>query len=199
MSDQKGKDGQHKRSAEWLLTDFQTVLPSDRVDRDGRPGSWQLAPYHTEGFSGVMIQANPDARAPQIEIDVPIKGRYDLFFGMYRNFGDRILVRLEGDRCFERLAYSYPYGDCPCFQDVHWRTLDFSGGEKLQLRQDGEHRAAIGYIMARPAKEKASPAREYLLHITDDGFPSNWGVPLDREDASWIVEPLSRLNPRYIS
>lgn len=185
--------------ADWFLSELKSVVPADRVDADGRPGTWQPVPYRAAGFRGVMLAANPDSQAPEIEITLPLTGRYDLILGMFRNFGDRLLVRLAGERCFERLAYSHPFGEGPCFQDVRWRTLALDGGARLQIRQDGTHRAAFGYILARPVRENLPAEREFMLHVTDDGFPSNWGTPLDHEDASWCVEALSRLGPRFVS
>ena len=184
---------------DWILNDFSRVVPADRVDADGRPGAWQLVPYRTADWRGVMLAANPDTRAPEIEIALPLTGRYELFVGMYRNLGDRILLRLAGERCYERLAYSHPFGEGSCFQDVLWRVLDLDGSAKLQIRQDGTHRAAFGYILARPVDKQPRAEREFLLHVTDDGFPSNWGTPLDHEDASWGVEALARLGTDCVS
>jgi len=181
-----------------MLTDFGKVLPPGKVSRDGRPGTWHLVDYRTRDGSGVMIQANPDAHAPEIEIELPLQGRYEVFLGFFKNYGDRLMLRLAGARCFERLAYSYPFGDAPCFQDVFWRTVELNGTDKLQIRQDGANRAAVGYVLARKSSPSPTPKRQYLLHVTDDGWPK-WGVPLDREDASWIVEPMARLGAQYVS
>jgi hypothetical protein len=184
----------------WLLTNFEKALPAGKITRSGRHGTWHVMNYRTEdGLNGVLIMANPDARAPDIEIKLPLKGRYDIFLGCFRDYCDRLQVRLAGERCYDRLVYSYPYGKNPCFQDVFWRTVELDGSARLQIRQDASFRASVGYILARKTKRPSSVKRDYLLHVTDDGFMANWGVPRNREDASWIVEALARVGAQYVS
>jgi len=187
-------------SYDWILTDFSTVLPAEKASRAARPGIWQLADYRTDELTGTLIMANPDVAAPEIAITLPLQGRYEIYLGFFENFGDRLKLKLPSDRCYERLAPSQPFGTGPNFQDVYWRTLDLTGNEQILIKQDGAFRAAVGYIMAKKvADEPLQRHGRCLLHVTDDGFPSNWGKPDDHEDESWLVEPLMHLGCNYIS
>jgi hypothetical protein len=40
---------------------------------------------------------------------------------------------------------------------------------------------------------------DFLLHVTDDGWPSNWGYPEDNEDHVWMLEPYNRLGAKIVS
>lgn len=185
---------------DWILTDFSTLLPVEKAGVDAKPGQWQLVDYRTETFDGVMIMANPDAAAPEIAISLPLQGYYEIYLGFFENYGDRLRVKLSTDRCHEVLVPSQPYGATFSFQDVYWRTLELTGAEQLLITQDHEYRACVGYILARKVDALPQPRHgNRLLHVTDDGYPSNWGRPETHEDQSWLVEPLRRFGADYIS
>lgn len=190
---------------DWILTNFEEILPPEKASRKAKVGSWQLVDYTTADFAGTLILANPTVGAPEVSIQLPLTGRYDLYLGFLVSFGDRLKVKLAGDRCYERLSISVP-AESPAFQDVFWRTLELTGKESLVLKQDtGIYtevgiRAAVGYILAKKAQDR--PAHHnagHLLHVTDDGWPSNWGFPEDHEDHVWMIEPYNRLGAKIVS
>lgn len=184
---------------DWILTDFAAVLPADKASTAARPGIWQLVDYRTAEFSGKLIMANPDVAAPEIAIPLPLQGRYDIYLGFFESYCDRLKVKLASDRCYERLAPSFPIATTFGFQDVYWRTLELTGEERILIKQDTNFRAAVGYVLARKAEETPQGHGRYLLHVTDDGYPSNWGEPDDNEDHAWLVEPLTGLGLQYLS
>jgi hypothetical protein len=185
-------------NVDWMIADFEAVLPSAKVSRDSRIGRWQIVDYATCDQRGKLILANPGAKAPEVAIRLPLKGRYDLVFGFFVNFGDRLLVKLAHDRCYDRLEPSPPFDANPCFQDVLWRTVKLSGAETLLLKQDDEFRACLGYVLACPSSRPAAPVRGGLaLHVTDDGFPAHAGP--DHEDASWLADHFDRLGADLVS
>ncbi|MHB0936890.1 MAG: glycoside hydrolase family 10 protein [Armatimonadota bacterium] len=188
---------------DWIFTDF-TFLPPDLAGRKAQRGRWQLVDYTTAEFAGTLILANPGVGAPEVRIPLPLTGRYDLYLGFLVNLGDRLKVKLAGDRCYERLSVSVP-AQSGAFQDVFFRTVELTGSDVLLLKQDtGAYaevglRAAVGYILAKKAKERPDANADLLLHVTDDGWPSNWGFPEDHEDHAWLVEPQARLGAKIVS
>src|SRR6266436_3740478 len=84
----------------YWFRDF-TELPETRaLHARALPGYWQIAAYETNGFAGTMILANPSAGAPEIRIPLPATGRYAIAVGLLVNHCDRLLLKLERDRCF---------------------------------------------------------------------------------------------------
>jgi len=194
--------GRSKVDFDWITADFEAVIPATGRSRQSRPGLWQIAEYQTQQFSGKLAVANPDSRPPEIRIALPLKETYDLFFGMQEEFCDRIKVKLASDRAFDRLCHSRHLAKSQgAFQEVFWRTATLDGKETLIIRQDPGLRVSLGFVAARRAKVGPEPLakKDYLLHITDDGFPGNWGAPEDDEDAVWQVEPCARLGVDIIS
>ncbi|MGC9065621.1 MAG: hypothetical protein ACP5JO_03200 [Candidatus Ratteibacteria bacterium] len=54
-------------------------------------------------------------------------------------------------------------------------------------------------ILWQKKPQKKSNRKEYLIHLTDDGFPSNYGIPEGLEDACWNIIACGRLNVDYVS
>ncbi|NQU12437.1 hypothetical protein HQ590_16700 [bacterium] len=186
---------------DWILTDLESIVPLAARGRVSRIDAWQIMDYETETFSGTLVMASPNGRPPPLRIPLPLTGRYDLLIGMHVDMCDRLRLKLEADRSYDRLAYDIPASaGHPGFQEVYWRTVDLDGQETLTLAKDPEYRISVGYIAAR--KSAAPPPahpRRYLLHVTDDGFPANWGMPDDVEDATWMVDRLARRGVDIVS
>lgn len=184
---------------EWLLNDFSLVLKKNQLSyTDSRKGVWQIAEYTTKDFSGKLILAQPTSNAPDVKIKIPLKGTYDIYLGLFQNFCDEIKLKFTTDPVFERLRHSSKVIRKQAFEEVYWKTEYFDGEKELIIRQIPGVRASIGYIMAKKPLKKTFD-KEYLIHLTDDGFPSNYGVPEDIEDACWNIVGCSRLAPDYVS
>ncbi len=46
------------------VTDLGRCQPADRLSPNGGFRRWHTIPYQAEGFSGVMLKAGPETRAP---------------------------------------------------------------------------------------------------------------------------------------
>ncbi len=184
---------------EWLFSDFSLVLPEEAVSwGDSRKGVWQIADYTTEDFSGRLIIAQPTSNAPDVKVKIPLKGTYDIYLGLFQNFCDRIKIKFTTDPVFERLKHSAKVIRKQAFEEVYWKTEKIDGEKEIIIRQEQGIRAPVGYIMAKKPQKK-SYKKEYLIHLTDDGFPSNYGVPDDIDDACWNIFGCIRLAPDYVS
>jgi hypothetical protein len=184
---------------DWLLTDLGSVIPAHQCHAQARPGGWQLASYVTPDFTGRLALAQPSSGAPDIVIPLPLTGTYDLYLGMQENYCDRLQVRLSTDRAADRLRHSPEVAAANSFQCVRWRRVTLTGKETLIVSQDGGQRAAIGYVGAVQAPAAAAARGDFIVHVTDDGFPGNWGRPANDEEAVWQVEPLRRMGANLLS
>lgn len=184
---------------DWLFNDFSLVL-HDRVvsHSDSRKGVWQVVDYTTDDFSGKLILAQPETNAPDVKVKIPLKGTYEIYLGLFQNFCDQIKVKLTTDPVFERLRHSSKVAGKQAFEDVYWKTIHINGSEEIIIRQEPGIRAAVGYIMAKKPHKKRLE-KKYLIHLTDDGFPSNYGIPEDVDDACWNIYACARLKPDYVS
>lgn len=183
----------------WLFNDFSTVLKKKQISSsDSRKGIWQIVDYTTEDFSGKLILAQPGSCAPDVRVKIPLKGTYEIYLGLFQNFCDRIKVKLGSDIVFERIKHSSKVIKKQAFEDVFWKTVQLDGKEEIIIRQEPGIRASIGYIIAKKP-EKKNHEKKYLIHLTDDGFPSNYGVPEDVDDACWNIIAASRLRFDYVS
>ncbi|MCX7705701.1 MAG: hypothetical protein N2115_05530 [bacterium] len=184
---------------EWLFNDFSTVLKKNQMSYgDSKKGVWQVVDYTTEDFPGKLILAQPGSNAPDVKVKIPLKGTYGIYLGLFQNFCDQIKVKMSNDIVFERLRHSSKIVKKQAFEDVFWKTVQLNGNDEIIIRQEPGIRASIGYIIAKkPAKKNNE--KKYLIHLTDDGFPSNYGVPEDIDDACWNIIACSRIKFDYVS
>lgn len=169
-----------QRGEEWWLTDFTAIPDASRLSRIARYDHWQTAPYETTEFAGVMILANPKARAPALRIPLPVKGRASISVGMLENYSDRLLIKLGRGRCFEKLSH----GDVtpkPSIQELWWRDVDLVEGDELVLQQDAgmEQRCAVTHVRIAPALSPTEPQMRFIAVM--DGYPGNNG-PLELDE-----------------
>lgn len=170
---QKRKDG-------WWFTDFTTIPDTRKLSKTAQYGHWQIAPYETEQFTGVMIVANPKAAAPAVEIPLPVKGRASIFVGVAENYCDRLLIKLGRDGCFEKITH----GDVDskhCIQELWWKDVDLKEGDVLVLKQDAgmERRCAVTHVRLTEAPPPTQPQIPFVAVM--DGYPGNNG-PLDLDE-----------------
>lgn len=169
-----------QRGEEWWLTDFTAIPDPSRLGRIARYDHWQTAPYESTEFAGVMILANPKARAPEIRIPLPVKGRASISVGVLENYSDRLLIKLGRDRCFEKLRHGEVIAR-PSIQELWWKDVDLAEGDVLVLKQDAgmEQRCTVTHVRIQPA----GPASEgqFPFVAVMDGYPGNNG-PLELGD-----------------
>jgi len=189
------------KNTDWMLIDLESVVPPAARGRVSRIDAWQIMDYETESFSGTLVMASPNGRPPPLRIPLPLTGRYDLFIGMHVNFCDGLRLKLEADRCFDRLRYDLSAAaGHQGFQEVYWRTVELDGNETLTIAGDIDTRISVGYIAARKAgPPRPAHPRRYLVHVTDDGTLMNWGEPGDLADATWPVDHAARQGVDIVS
>jgi len=87
---------------DWILSDFETVIPAESRSRDPLRNKWQIAEYTIDGLAGKMIYANPDTCAPPITIPLPLKGTYEIIVAMREDLCDEGKIKFGSDRTFDR-------------------------------------------------------------------------------------------------
>ena len=119
-------------NADWILTDMESVVPASARGRVSRIDAWQIQEYATESFSGTEVMASPNGKPPAIRIPLPLTGRYDLLIGMHVDYCDGLRLKLDADRCFDRLRYDTAASAGHVgFQEVLWQTVDLHGNENF--------------------------------------------------------------------
>ena len=188
-------------NVDWILKDMESVVPPTARGRVSRIDAWQIMDYETESFSGTLVMASPNGKPPPIGIPLPLTGCYDLLIGIHVDYCDGLRLKLDADRCFDRLRHDVPASTGQRgFQEVLWRTVELPGSETLTIARDIDTRISVGYVAARKASPpRVAHPRRYLLHVTDDGTMMNYGEPGDLADATWQVDHAARLGVDILS
>jgi len=185
---------------DWMLSDFEAVVPSASRSRAPLKGRWQIAEYTIDGLAGKMIYANPDTGAPPIRIPLSLKGTYEIIVAMRENLCDEVKIKLGRDRSFDRIAYSFRgTGSGNVLQEVPWRTAILDGREDLIIKESPGRRLGIGFIAARKVTQPPEFRKQYLIHLADDGYPGSWGIPEDDADAVWQIPAYKRMHGDFLS
>lgn len=166
----------HQYNNEWWLHDVAAAVGASALSERALPGCWQVTEYATNEFSGKVLFANPSQNAPEIRISLPASGRYSIAVGLMQNYCDRLLLKLEGDRCFSKLSHSPTAPSSQCIEECWWRDVDLTGDEVLVLSQDNamKRRCNIAFIHLYPAPAATQP--EIPIYVTVDGLPGNHGL-----------------------
>jgi uncharacterized lipoprotein YddW (UPF0748 family) len=115
-----------------------------------------------------------------LRIPLPVTGRYAITIGMVVNYSDKVLLKLERDRCWRKLAHGPASPSAQAFEECWWRDVELQPGDVLLLKQDApmRRRAGVAFIKLSPAQPPTQP--EILMLTTADGMPGNLGpIPLD--------------------
>ncbi|MFW6059507.1 MAG: hypothetical protein ACODAQ_04965 [Phycisphaeraceae bacterium] len=187
-------------SNERWITDLGGALPEDAADHVPRPGRWTVMSYETAAASGRLAMALPDSDAPSFTIPLRAVGTYRIELGLVFDHCDQLLAKLAGERAFDRLTHA-PVAVKHAIESVPWRTVTLTGDESLVLAQQRGRRAAVAWVALIPETVTDPPrgASRYLVHVTDDGLPGNWGPPIDDENHVWMIEPMARTGVNMIS
>ncbi|NQU10517.1 hypothetical protein HQ590_07000 [bacterium] len=186
---------------DWILADFEAVVPSGARSREPLKSRWQIAEYTIDGLAGKMIYANPGTGAPPISIPLPLTGTYELVVAMREDLCDEVKIKLGSDRAFDRIGYSFR-GQSPdvAFQEVPWRRVTLDGKETLVIKESAGRRLGIGFIAARQVTQPPPEFRkQHLVHLADDGYPGCWGLPEDDADAVWQIPAYDRMHADFLS
>jgi len=173
--------GWQQRGSDYWFYDFTKLSDPSGLHSRALPGYWQTATYKTKGFGGTMIISNPSQNAPEIRIPLPVKGRWAITIGVIQNYCDRLLLKLDRDRCFLKLTHSACLPGSMSLEECWWRDVDLAEGDVLVLKQDTDmkRRCAIAFIRLHSALALTKP--ELPILICADGLPGNHGpVSLDQ-------------------
>ncbi len=162
---------------------------------------WHAIPYKGDSFSGVMLQAAPNEKVAPIRIPLECRGPYCIYVGLYHsNLGvsGRIRIRIEGDESRIRISPRAEVLEVHAITEICWTTRNIIPGSVLILEKDSDQLAAIAYVRLEPVSEKADSSN-LILHAFDDGYPENWGTPVDDSDAIWMVDGVKQIGFDWIS
>ena len=154
------------------LADLDRCAPADALARESLPGRWQALSYKTEGFSGALLFAGPETRAPEVTYPLDARGWHAISIGIHptgrseHELG-RVLVRLSGDRTFSVLV---PDPNRPLdghhrrqnLEELFWKVADLSGqrlvfAQAAQRVAEGEGPGAFHCDAAKIAYVKLVP------------------------------------------
>ncbi len=126
-----------------------------------------------------MLVANPCAAAPSIRIPLPLTGRHRISIGIVENYSDRLLIKLERDRCFEKITHG-DVVEAQSIQECWWKDVELAEGDALVLQQDAgmKRRCGIAYIRIHAAPAP-TPGEIPFITLMDGGPGNNGPLPLD--------------------
>ena len=135
-----------------MISDLSIATPKSAVTDIPKEGCWLKASYElVDGTKGVMLTADPNFKAAEIEIPLNVSGVYRIFIGMGyfmqpyevgrssdpKGYGS-LWAKLPGDKGFSRFGHekydSSVKRDYPSkkftktnITEVYWRTADLTG------------------------------------------------------------------------
>jgi len=160
-----------------VLKDMGKAEPSEALSPRAKHGRWKVFSYEAGGYSGRMVWASKETRAPELKIPLGVQGSHAIYLGLAdpSYLGCRALVRLSRDTAFvPRLRKGARV------EEVFFKAADLTG-QSLHLAQhcDSEcEPCGLAYVKLVPltdeevAKLEAerSDARHRRLVATIDGF-----------------------------
>ena len=114
------------------LADLDQCQPASALARKWKHGSWRLLEYGTDAFSGQMLLAVEDSRAPEVKYPVNRSGWHEIYIGIYRKpftEAKRVQLRLTGDRAFSKLTGRVGEKDHQehWIDEIFWKAADLTG------------------------------------------------------------------------
>ena len=184
------------------LTDLDQCQPSSALAKNWQHGAWRLLEYGTDLFSGQMLLAVHDSRAPEVTYAVNQSGWYEIYIGLYRGpFTDakRVQVRLVGDRAFTKLTGLAGAKDHQehWIDEIFWKAADLTGQGIVfqQITEPVVEHAWVSFIKLVPLSPKEVNALQADRRRVDTKrlFAHNDGEVIDR--AGTGQEVLNNLEP----
>ena len=114
------------------VTDLERCQPADRLSPDGGVHRWQTISYETEGFSGVMLKAGPETRAPEVRYPLSVTGWHAISIGIHPTSEEGLpqaLVKLSGDDTYSVLTWDTGGHHLrrKQLQEIFWKVADLNG------------------------------------------------------------------------
>ena len=114
------------------VTDLERCQPADRLSPDGGFRRWHTIPYEAEGFSGVMLKAGPETRAPEVRYPLSITGWHAISIGVHPTSEEGLpqaLVKLSGDDTYSVITWDTGGHHLrrKQLQEIFWKVADLNG------------------------------------------------------------------------
>ncbi len=184
------------------LADLDQCQPASALAKKWKHGAWRLLEYGTASFSGQMLLAVHDSRAPEVTYAVNQSGWHEIYIGIYRKpFTDakRVQVRLVGDRAFTKLTGLAGAKDHQehWIDEIFWKTVDLSGQGIVfkQITEPAVEHAWVSFIKLVPLSPEEVTALQADRGRSDTKrlFVHNDGGVIDRSGTGQAV--LNSLEP----
>ncbi len=156
------------------LADLDQCQPASALAKKWKHGAWRLLEYGTDSFSGQMLLAVQDSRAPEVTYPVNRSGWYEIYIGIYRNpftAPKRVHVRLTGDRACTRLTGREGAKDHQehWIDEIFWKVADLSGQGIIfkQITEPAVEHIWVSFIKLVPLSSKQVTTLEADRRRTD--------------------------------
>ena len=123
------------------ITDLDRCTPATALCAEAARGRWQTLDYEAEGFSGVLLMAGPETRAPAIRYPLRAPGWHAVSVGVHPTSdgeGDltQMLVKLSGDDTFSVLTWDTGGHHLrrKQLQEIFWKVADLTE-QQVDFRQ----------------------------------------------------------------
>ena len=139
LSRAEARAGTPPKAGTLYLADLEKCQPASALAKKWKHGAWRLLEYGTDSFSGQMLLAVQDSRAPEVTYAVKRSGWYEIYIGIYRKpftSSKRVHVRLTGDRAFSKLTGRVGEKDHQehWIDEIFWKAAGLTG-QGIVLKQ----------------------------------------------------------------
>ena len=133
------------------ITDLDRCQPTDKLSHMRTPTTWKTWDYDTLEFTGTMLVAGKETKAPDVTYTLQLQGRYYLYVGMYCRGGyTSAEVKLTTDTCFTTIIHRNNNNFQSRIVDIFWKHDDLSGKDIVIRRGHQGEEAYIAYIKIVP-------------------------------------------------
>ena len=143
------------------LSDLDHCSPASALSRLWQQNTWRLLDYRAESFSGTMLVAAEDSRAPEVTYAHPPGGWHEIYIGLIRKPFEgpkRVQLRLTDDPAFTTITglpgekdHQENWAD-----EIFWKVADLTdrGIVLRQIISPEIHHAWVPFIKLIPLSEK---------------------------------------------
>lgn len=189
----------------WRLVDYTAERDAEEIDIKSIHDAFRQEPDSGRTFSGTLLLAMHDSRAPEITYSLDRTGWHRIYIGIYQKPFEGVKavdVRLSGDASFTTLEGHEGGKDHQenRLYEVYWKTADLTG-QDIHLRQIAFPRirdAWVAFVKLEPLSEeqvrefeadRRNPEHKRLFVHIDPGIANESG---SKETLLSLLDPLRR-------
>ena len=186
------------------LADLEKCQPASALANKWKHGTWRLLECGTDSFSGQMLVAVEDSRAPEVTYPLNHSGWYEIYIGLYRNpfaAPKRVHVRLTGDRAYTKLTGREGEKDHQehWIDEIFWKATDLTGQGIVfkQITDPVVEHAWVSFIKLVPLSAEEVRALQADRRRTDTKrlFAHNDGGVIDQSGTGQgVLNTLARIH-----